>query len=123
MVSAGASFGQEIRETGALPASAVVTIFRSRLRAGAEPEYQPLARRMEAIARTMPGFVDFKTFSSADGERVSVVVFSDAGSHAAWRDHPEHREAQRAGRDRLYSSYHIAVCTLATERRFSSPQA
>jgi heme-degrading monooxygenase HmoA len=111
------------RSTEALPPGAVVTVFRSRLRPGAEPEYQPLAQGMEALARAMPGFVDFKTFTSADGERLSVVVFADADTHDAWRDHPGHREAQRTGRDRLYSSYHIAVCTVTAERRFDAPQA
>ncbi|MHB8220242.1 MAG: antibiotic biosynthesis monooxygenase family protein [Acidimicrobiales bacterium] len=110
-------------DPAALPSAAVVTVFRSRLRPGVEQEYVPLAQRMETLARSMPGFVDFKTFTAADGERVSVVVFTDADAHNAWRDHPEHREAQRAGRERLYARYHIAVCTLTGEHRFHGPES
>jgi len=122
VVSSEALSSSDSHTTQALPTSAIVTVFRSRLRPGSEPEYQTLARKMEGIARAMPGFVDFKTFTSADGERVSVVVFANTDTHNAWRDHPEHRAAQQVGRDRLYSSCHIAVCALVSERRLDAPQ-
>jgi heme-degrading monooxygenase HmoA len=74
---------------------------------------------MEAAARSMPGFVDFKSFVADDGERVSIVHFDSPESHAAWRDHPEHRVAQRRGRDEWYAEYHIQVCELRFEHSFS----
>ncbi len=87
-----------------------VTIFRSRLRADAGGEYEVVAARMEARARRAPGFVDFASFASPDGERVSIVVFDSAAHHAAWRADPEHREAQRLGRERFYEEFDITVC-------------
>jgi heme-degrading monooxygenase HmoA len=95
----------------------MVTVFRSRLRDEHEG-YDAKAEEMEAAARAMPGFVDFKSFSAPDGERVSIVVFDSAESHEAWRDDPRHRSAQRQGRDDWYSEYLIQICTLADERRF-----
>jgi heme-degrading monooxygenase HmoA len=100
---------------GSLP---VVTVFRSRLREGVEEEYEPLAAQLLELAGAMEGFVDFKTFVADDGERVSIVTFDGAQSHAAWRDDPRHRAAQRFGRERLYESYRIAVCELIDERCF-----
>lgn len=108
-------------DDGCTPAGAVVTIFRSRLRPGAEEEYEPLAQRMTDLARRQPGFVDFKSFAAEDGERVSITTFADDASHAAWRDHPEHRAAQRLGRQRLYERYAITVCRPLGERRFEGP--
>jgi hypothetical protein len=35
------------------------------------------------------------------------------GSHLAWAQHPRHREAQEAGKERLYSEYRIEVYTYA----------
>lgn len=96
----------------------VVTIFRSRLRDDANPLYDEWAERMDALARSMPGFVAIKRFDAADGERVSLVEFADQASHDAWRDHPEHRAAQRLGRERFYSEYRVQVCTLQRESRF-----
>jgi len=101
--------------------TAVVTVFRSRLRPGAEDEYHRTAQRMLALARAMPGFVDAKTFGAEDGERVTVVTFASWPEHRAWRDHPEHRVAQRQGRARFYASYDITVCERVAEHRFAAP--
>ena len=98
--------------------AAVVTVFRSRLRE--EPGgYEETADEMEAAAREMPGFVDFKTFRADDGERVSLVTFASMEAHDAWRDDPRHRAAQQRGRQEWYAEYHIQVCSLVRERRFS----
>jgi len=99
----------------------VVTVFRSRLRRDAETNgYGELAARMEARARAMPGFVDFKTFTAPDGERVSVIVFDTIAHQHAWRDDPEHRVAQQRGRDIFYSEYSISVCQELTQRSFQA---
>jgi len=97
----------------------MVTVFRSRLRDDAVG-YDAKAEEMEAAARAMPGFVDFKSFSASDGERVSIVVFDSRESHDAWRDDLRHREAQRRGRADWYTEYLIQICTMVDERRFGS---
>ena len=86
----------------------MITIFRSRLRADASG-YADHAERMSTLARTMPGYVDHKTFTADDGERVTVVTFADRDSHNRWRDHPDHRAAQQAGVRGYYSDYSIQV--------------
>jgi heme-degrading monooxygenase HmoA len=90
-------------------AAPVLIVFRNRLRPEHVDEYTETGARMDELARAMPGFVDAKTFTAADGERVTVVTFADADSERAWRDHPEHRAAQQAGRDRFYAEYAIQV--------------
>jgi heme-degrading monooxygenase HmoA len=97
----------------------IVTVFRSRLRDDAEEGYGPTADEMERLGRAMPGFVDFETFTSADGERLALVTFADAASQAAWRTHVDHRAAQQAGRDRWYSRYTIQVCETLSARGFT----
>jgi len=99
----------------------VVTIFRSRLKADAGGEYFTLAEEMEQLARSMPGFVEFKTFVADDGERLSLVGFDSAAAQEAWRRHPRHRVAQQLGRERFYDYYRIQVCMLLSERTFESP--
>ena len=86
----------------------VVTVFRSRLRADASG-YADDAQRVAALARTMPGYVEHKAFTASDGERVTLVTFADRPSHDAWRDHPEHRAAQRRGVADYYETYSIQV--------------
>ena len=88
----------------------VIAIFRSRIRSSARKEYDPLAARMLALAEAMPGFRSFKSFRSEDGERLSLIEFESEAQLTAWRDHPEHRQAQEIGRERIYSEYSISVC-------------
>ena len=87
----------------------VVTVFRSRLRPEAKPAYAEDAPRVLELARSMPGFVDAKGFVAEDGERVTLVTFADRATHEAWRDHPEHRAAQRRGIADYYATYSIQV--------------
>ncbi len=96
----------------------IVALFRSRLRSGQNEEYRAVATRMLDLARAMPGFVNFKSFSAEDGERVSLVEFESIATLEAWRDHPEHLEAQRAGRERFYSEYRLQVCELVRDYGF-----
>jgi len=88
----------------------VVTIFRSRLDPAHAAQYQAMAARMRTLASAMPGFVSIKSFAAEDGERLSMVVFESVETHDAWREHPEHREAQRLGWQSFYSEFSVIVC-------------
>lgn len=90
-------------------AGQVVTVFRNRLRADAQPAYGDELAVVAALARSMPGFVETKTFVAEDGERATIVTFADPEAHRAWREHPRHREAQRHGIADYYEEYSIAV--------------
>jgi heme-degrading monooxygenase HmoA len=117
-VVAGASQGTPESSTGG--AGAVITVFRSRLRPDAGTRYEDTADRMLELARRMPGFIDFKVFQAEDGERVSIITFATPEDHRAWRDHPEHRQAQRLGRDHFYASYAVTVAEVRSARAFTA---
>ena len=53
-----------------------LTVFRSRLRDDVPADYDTLADDLEARARSFPGFVEFKMFFAADGERLALVTFA-----------------------------------------------
>jgi heme-degrading monooxygenase HmoA len=93
-------------------AGQIVTVFRSRLAADANPAYGEHASRMSELARTMPGYVDHKSFTAEDGERVTVVTFQDQLTHNAWRVQADHVEAQRAGVGAYYATYSLQVATV-----------
>lgn len=88
----------------------IITIFRSRLRPEHREAYEPWATRMNDLASRMPGFISIKTFAAEDGERVSLVEFESEETMRAWREHPEHLQAQELGRTLFYSGYRIQVC-------------
>jgi heme-degrading monooxygenase HmoA len=99
-----------------------VVIFRSRLDPSASAEYRATAERMETLARSMPGFISFKTFSAPDGERVLIVEFESEQTLTAWRNHPEHVDAQHRGRQMFYLEYRIQVLAPIRERTFKRSQ-
>jgi heme-degrading monooxygenase HmoA len=76
--------------------------------------------RMAKLAAAMPGYVSYSQYASADGEEVAVVEFESHETAAAWRAHPEHREAQRLGRERWFSEYRITVCDVARDYSFKA---
>lgn len=96
----------------------IVTVFRSRLKPDAEPEYSEWAARMSALAMSMPGYVSHKGFVAADGERVTIVEFESEAAQRAWSRHPEHVEAQKKGRKAFYSEYRLQVCRVERESVF-----
>ena len=97
----------------------VVTVFRSRLRPENAGEFQELAQRMLRLAESMPGFISYKVYIAEDGERCSIVEFESPEHLRAWREQPEHREAQRVGRERFYAEYSLQVAEPSRESRFS----
>jgi heme-degrading monooxygenase HmoA len=96
----------------------IVVLFRSRLRDDAGQSYSDTATAMLDAAKTMPGFVDFKSFKADDGERLSVVRWSDLASMEAWRTHAGHMEAKRRGRAEWYSEFHIEIAEVIKRSDF-----
>jgi heme-degrading monooxygenase HmoA len=93
-----------------------VVTFRSRLAPGHDAtEYGARALRMRELVESIPGFRSFRAYTSDDGERLALIEFDSEEGLRAWREHPEHREAQRMGRRTYYTEYHLQVCELLRE--------
>lgn len=99
----------------------IVTVFRTRVRPGFDDELSILGERMYSLASSMPGFVSYKDYAAADGESLSIIEFTSMDHLAAWRNHPEHVEARKAGREKYFEWFQIQVCR--TERAYSFPDS
>ena len=95
----------------------ILVLFRSKL-VEAPEGYAEMAEEMEALARTMPGFVDVKGYVAEDGERLTVVRWENAETMRQWREHARHRVAQRAGREKWYAYYKMEVAEVVREASF-----
>ncbi len=98
----------------------IVTVFRSRLRPGAQEEYGPMAARMSALARTIPGYISHKGFVAEDGERLTVVEFDSEEALRAWQIHPEHAKAKKRGIESFFSDYRFQICTVVRDRSWTA---
>ena len=101
----------------------IVTVFRSRLMPGLREEYVALVDRMVELASAMPGYISHKGFFAEDGERCTIVEFESEEAQRAWRMHPEHRDAQRKGRELYYQDFSVQVCQVVRENRFQRDPA
>ena len=96
----------------------VIVVFRSRLQPEHAEEFQRDAEEMLDLARSMPGFISYKLYTSEDGERVTLHEWRSAEELRAWREHPRHREIQALGRSKYYAEYTSYVCESPRESRF-----
>jgi heme-degrading monooxygenase HmoA len=90
----------------------VAVIFTSELSDDTDG-YDEMAARMEALARAQPGFLGLE--SVREGRRgITVSYWRDRDAVRAWGAHPEHRQAQRLGRERWYRTWSVCICIVAT---------
>ena len=97
----------------------ILTVFRSRLRPGAQQEYGAMAARMSELAKSMPGYIAHKGFVAEDGERVTIVEFESEDALRQWRIHPEHVEAKRHGAGHFFGEYRVQICTVTRDRAWT----
>jgi heme-degrading monooxygenase HmoA len=97
----------------------IVTVFRSRLRPGAQKEYEPMAARMATLVKAIPGYVSHKGFVAEDGERVTIVEFENEEALHQWRIHPEHAKAKRQGAEHFFGEYRVQICTVTRDRSWT----
>ena len=96
----------------------VIVLFRSRLTPEAGDDYAAMADEMLARARSMRGFIDFKSFKAAHGERLSVIHWESQETMRVWSDDLRHMVAQRLGRERWYDYFHVEVADVVRSYAF-----
>ena len=95
----------------------IVVLFRSKL-VDSPDGYDEMSEEMEALAKTMPGFIDVKGYRADDGERLTVVRWENEETMRQWREHVRHRVAQRMGREKWYAYYKMEVAEVVREKEF-----
>ncbi len=93
-------------------------LLKTHLRDGADiATYERTSRRMRELVSRIPGFISIKGYTSDDGEEIDLVRFESEDALKAWREQPEHRDAQRRGRDE-YDRYSVQACRVFREYEF-----
>lgn len=88
----------------------VIVVFKITLRPDLPvSEYEEAGARMVELVSQMPGFLGMD-YAAIEGGELLVVRFESHETLAAWRNHPEHLETQRLGRERFFAQYRIDVC-------------
>lgn len=69
--------------------------------------YAETATRMLELAAEQPGFLGVESVREDLG--ITISYWSDLASIKKWKAQAEHREAQRMGREKWYSSYKTRI--------------
>jgi len=73
--------------------------------------YLDIAADIKPLLEEIEGFISVERFQSLSDESkiLSLSFFEDEGAVARWRNLEAHKNAQKAGRDKLFKNYRIRV--------------
>lgn len=91
-------------------------IFRATL-ATMDEDYIVTAQKMRELALSRFGCVEFVSAHEGDQE-IAISYWESEEAIVAWREHPEHMEAQERGRDHWYRNYSVKV--MEVQRAYGS---
>jgi heme-degrading monooxygenase HmoA len=96
----------------------VIVLFEYAMRDGVDLDaYSALATRLQARAAADPafGYLGQQGYERDDGSMLFVERFTDLDSVRRWAEDPEHRAAQRRGREEFYTWHRVRVLSLERE--------
>ena len=76
------------------------------------PDHYPeLAEALQAQLRRIPGHISVERFESLTqpGRFLSLSFWTDEAAVCGWRQQMSHRDAQREGRDSVFTDYRLRV--------------
>ncbi len=81
---------------------------------GRQDDYLAHAARLKAELEKIDGFISVERFSSLTepGKILSLSFFRDEAAVTAWRNQPQHRATQAAGRGGIFAHYRLRVASV-----------
>lgn len=95
----------------------VVVLFEVKPTKEGMQKYLALAAMLKPMLAGFEGFIRAERFSSLneEGKLLSMNVWTDEAAVERWRNVVEHRISQKEGREKLFESYKITVCSTIRE--------
>ena len=89
----------------------IAVIFEVEPAEGRFDSYLDFAGRLKPLLEKVDGFISVERFQSITnpGKIVSLSFWRDEEAVAAWRNMPEHRAAQKAGRNGIFAGYRLRI--------------
>lgn len=95
----------------------VIVLFEVKPTKGGMQKYLDLAAMLKPMLAGFEGFIRAERFASLneEGKLLSMNVWTDEAAVERWRNVVEHRMSQKEGREKLFESYQITVCSAIRE--------
>ena len=91
-----------------------VVIFKATI-AELDAGYLETAARLKELAFTKYGCRDFSSVTEGD-EEIAISYWDTRQQIRDWKNDPEHRHAQKLGREKWYRSFSVEVCEIVRKR-------
>jgi len=82
--------------------------------------YEVMAKRMIELASVQPGCLGFDSARDEQGFGITVSYWDSLEAIKAWRDHPEHKQAQTLGREKWYTQYDLHIACVEHSHFFEN---
>ncbi len=105
----------------------IIVLFEVKPTKEGKEKYLELAAMLKPMFNTAEGFVSAERFQSLneEGKLLSMNVWESEEAIERWRNNLQHRISQTDGKNNLFESYKITVCTAireySNERREEAP--
>jgi len=91
-------------------------IFTSK-RTQQEDGYNETSAQMELLAKKQPGFLGIESARNEIG--ITISYWDSLEAIKNWKQNAEHLYAQKNGKEKWYSKYHVRICKVEREYTFS----
>ena len=81
-----------------------------------EEGYNEASLQMERLAKKQPGFLGVESARSKVG--ITVSYWDSLEAITNWKQNAEHQIAQKKGKDKWYSQFHVRICKVEREYSF-----
>ncbi len=92
----------------------IAVIFEVEPNAGKTDDYLDIASQLRPIVEGIDGFISIERFESLSqpGKILSLSFWRDEEAVKEWRNIAEHRQAQRDGRNGIFSDYRLRIASV-----------
>jgi heme-degrading monooxygenase HmoA len=89
----------------------IAVIFEVMIHPDRKEEYLSIAAQIRPLLDEVDGFISVERFQSLTNpdKLLSLSFFRDEEAIAQWRSLEKHRAAQSAGRDGIFTDYHLRI--------------
>ena len=89
-------------------------IFEVRPKEGHYEDYLAIAAELRPELEQIDGFISVERFASLseEGKILSISFWRDEAAIKAWREHTDHRRAQRRGRAEVFEDYRLRIAAV-----------
>lgn len=82
--------------------------------------YDAMADHMVELALQQPGCLGFNSVRDGDGQGITISYWKSLDDIKAWKDHPEHQNAQALGREKWYVEYDLLIAKVERSYHFKA---